>query len=237
MNVLVQLNSPLGVGVGPNFNLTANVGTVTPSTATASQLLAGIIAIVNNTATILNVVPNGGSCPSTISLTLPTLPTTTTSTTTTTIAPLCQCILIYNTNNYQITIQYTNCNGQLVGVAIEANESIQVCGSNVESIMGVAVTLGGPCLSSQTGYACTTCAANSCGTYLIESSGAAVTIQYIDCTGVSKTVTVPSGSEITPGQVTICSCNQITFNEGPLTSTLLATNCTTTTTTTTTIPG
>ena len=86
-----------------------------PSTATAIQLLAGIIVIVSNTATIINIIPNGGECPTTISLPIPALPITTTSTSTTTIAPLCQCMLIYNTNVIAVTVQYINCRNQLVG--------------------------------------------------------------------------------------------------------------------------
>ena len=37
MFILLQLTPPLGGGVGPNFNLTANVGVVVPSTATATS--------------------------------------------------------------------------------------------------------------------------------------------------------------------------------------------------------
>lgn len=227
MNVLVQLNPPLGAGVGPNFNLTANVGTVIPSTATAAQLLAGIIAIVSNTATILNIVPNGGACPTTISLNLPPLPTTTTSTSTTTIAPLCQCMLLYNTNaDYGITVQYRNCSGQLVGISINANESIQVCGSDPATQPGLDITLGGPCASSQAGYVCTACAAEKCGTYLIVNGGPAdYTFQYIDCTGASVTATVPGAIEGTDGEINICSCNEITFPKGYIASYLVSTDC------------
>jgi len=215
MNVLVQLNPPLGAGVGPNFNLTANVGTVVPSTATATQLLAGIIAVVSNTATILNIVPNGGACPTTISLNLPALPTTTTSTSTTTIAPLCQCILIYNTNNSAKTIQYRDCSNQLVGLPLAANGSMQVCGSNVTPMDGVDVTLGGPCASSQNGYVCTSCAAEKCSTYLIvNTSTSSQTFQYTDCTGASTTATVQGRVSSSNGQINICSCNIIEFPVG-----------------------
>lgn len=227
MNVLIQLNSPLGAGVGPNFNLTANVGIVVPSTATAIQLLAGIIAIVSNTATIINIIPNGGECPTTISLPIPALPITTTSTSTTTIAPLCQCMLIYNTNIIAVTVQYINCRNQLVGLFLAANGSMQVCGSNVTPMDGVNVTLGGPCASSESGYVCTSCSAETCGTYLIiNTSITAQTFQYIDCTGASVTATVQGKVGIENGQINICSCNVIEFSgESNLESSLISVDC------------
>lgn len=68
MNVLVTLNSGLGADLGPNFNLTADVGTVSPSTATKTELLAGVTVTVNGSATEV-VVTSDGNC--TNSLTIP----------------------------------------------------------------------------------------------------------------------------------------------------------------------
>lgn len=216
MNVLVQLNSPLGSGVGPNFTLTSNVGTVIPPTATATQLLAGIIAIINNSATSLTITPIGTcSNPIVLNIPIPITTTSTSSTTTTTIAPLCQCMLIYNTNTTTKTIQYVNCSNQIVGIPLAANGSIQVCGSNVTFMDGVIVTLGGPCISSQTGYVCTSCAADKCKTYLIRNtSTASQTFQYVDCTGASVTATVQGRVGSANGQINICSCNAIQFPVG-----------------------
>jgi len=51
MFVTITLSSPLGANLGPNFNLTADVGVVTPNTATKTQLLDGIQVEVDNSAT------------------------------------------------------------------------------------------------------------------------------------------------------------------------------------------
>jgi hypothetical protein len=51
MNVILTLNAGLGVDLGPNFTLTANVGVVSPNTATKSELLAGKSLVINNAAT------------------------------------------------------------------------------------------------------------------------------------------------------------------------------------------
>jgi hypothetical protein len=58
MNVIVTLNAGLGADLGP-FNLTANTGVVTPSTATKSQLLAGKTVSVSNVATQITVTSTG----------------------------------------------------------------------------------------------------------------------------------------------------------------------------------
>jgi hypothetical protein len=67
MNVLVTLNSGLGADLGPNFNLTADVGTVTPSTASKTELLAGVTVAVNGSATEV-VVTSDGNCTNSITI-------------------------------------------------------------------------------------------------------------------------------------------------------------------------
>lgn len=68
MNILVTLNSGLGVDMGPNYTLTANVGSVLPSSVTQTQLLAGVtVAVDDNAASI--TVTSLGNC--TDSLVLP----------------------------------------------------------------------------------------------------------------------------------------------------------------------
>lgn len=65
MQVLITLNEPLGLDLGP-FNITANVGTVSPSTASREDLISGIIATVDDSATQITVTSNGFSaCPNT----------------------------------------------------------------------------------------------------------------------------------------------------------------------------
>ena len=67
MNVTITLNSGLGSDLGPNFNLTANVSTVTPSTATLTELLAGKLVTVDGSATSVTVTSTG-TCTNSITL-------------------------------------------------------------------------------------------------------------------------------------------------------------------------
>jgi hypothetical protein len=69
MVVTVVLDSGLGADTGPNFNLTANVGTVTPSSATKSELIAGKQVTVSDTATQITVT-SVGTCTTSINLTI-----------------------------------------------------------------------------------------------------------------------------------------------------------------------
>lgn len=69
MNVTLTLNSGLGADLGPNFNLTANVGTVSPLTATLSELLAGKIVSVDNSATQVTITSTG-NCTNSLTLTI-----------------------------------------------------------------------------------------------------------------------------------------------------------------------
>jgi hypothetical protein len=96
MVVLVTLNSGQGVNLGPNFTLSANTGTITPATATLTQLLAGIYVTVDNAAVSVTITSTG-SCTNSLVLNITSIttttttttaaPTTTTTTTTTTAAP------------------------------------------------------------------------------------------------------------------------------------------------------
>ena len=61
MNVTLTLNSGLGSDLGPNFDLISNgtPTTVTPSTATLTELLAGTVVVVDNSATSITVTSTG----------------------------------------------------------------------------------------------------------------------------------------------------------------------------------
>jgi hypothetical protein len=90
-NITLTLGAGLGADLGPNFNLTANVGSVTPSTATKTELTAGKSVSVDDAATQVTVTSTG-TCTNAITQTIPCATTTTTTaapttTTTTTIAP------------------------------------------------------------------------------------------------------------------------------------------------------
>jgi hypothetical protein len=89
-NITLTLGAGLGADLGPNFNLTANVGSVTPSTATKSELTAGKGVSVDDAATEVTITSTG-TCTNSITQTIPCATTTTTTTaaptTTTTSAP------------------------------------------------------------------------------------------------------------------------------------------------------
>jgi len=67
MNVTLTLNSGLGANLGPNFNLSANVGTVTPLTATKDELLVGYVVSVDSAATIITITSTG-TCTNSLAL-------------------------------------------------------------------------------------------------------------------------------------------------------------------------
>jgi hypothetical protein len=80
-NITLTLGAGLGADLGPNFNLTANVGSVTPSTATKTELTAGKSVSVDDAATQVTVTSTG-TCTNAITQTIPCAVTTTTTTTT-----------------------------------------------------------------------------------------------------------------------------------------------------------
>ena len=68
MRVLLQVQS-LGADAGPNFQLTTNVGSVSPSIATKSQLVSGIEVTVTDNATTITIASLGAcSSSSTVSI-------------------------------------------------------------------------------------------------------------------------------------------------------------------------
>jgi hypothetical protein len=69
MNVTVTLNAGLGSDLGTNFDLTADTGVVSPSTASLSELLAGALVVADNAATQITVTSTG-VCTNSINLTI-----------------------------------------------------------------------------------------------------------------------------------------------------------------------
>jgi hypothetical protein len=131
-NITLTLGAGLGADLGPNFNLTANVGSVTPSTATKSELTAGKSVSVDDAATQVTVTSTG-TCTNSITQTIPcggTTTTTTEATTTTTTAAPSNCIT-YTYTDYPINIpndlevRYRSCaSGNIVTEAMNTLLSI-----------------------------------------------------------------------------------------------------------------
>ena len=69
MNITLKLNTGLGADLGPNFNLTASTGVVTPSTATKTELLAGKVVAVDLAATSVTVT-SIGNCTNALTITI-----------------------------------------------------------------------------------------------------------------------------------------------------------------------
>ncbi len=134
-SITLTLGAGLGANLGPNFNLTANVGSVTPSTATKSELTAGKSVSVDDLATEVTVTSTG-TCTNSITQTIPCATTSTTSTTTeaptstttststTTNAPTTVDIYIGNTLSLDITITAMRING--VGITYAGGSNLPI---------------------------------------------------------------------------------------------------------------
>jgi hypothetical protein len=114
-NITLTLGAGLGTDLGPNFNLTANVGSVTPSTATKSELTSGKSVSVDDAATEVTVTSTG-TCTNGITQTIPCGGTTTTTTaatttTTTTTGPSVVDIYINTISSLDIGITDMRING------------------------------------------------------------------------------------------------------------------------------
>ena len=116
-NITLILTAPLGENLGPNFNITTNVGTPSPNTATKSQLLSGIIVSVDELTTFITVTSVGEctnqiiqaiNCDGTTTTTTTVAPTTTTTTagttTTTTEATTTTTTLAIECNCYEVVV-------------------------------------------------------------------------------------------------------------------------------------
>lgn len=165
MYILVRLNPNQGINLGPNFTLTANVGTLVPATATLTQLLTGVLVLADDTVTQVTVTSQG-VCTNSLILNVSQPITTTTSTsttTTTTIAPiLCFNYTVYaddGTNDREsYPFSYVSC----AGVTIERNlvnlDNITVCAREGSVTGGSAIfdVQGTSCTSAPTTTTTTT---------------------------------------------------------------------------------
>ncbi len=74
--ITLTLGPGLGSDLGPNFNLTTDVGFVTPSGATKTELLVGKVVSVDDTATEVTIT-SSGTCTTAITQEIPCIETTT----------------------------------------------------------------------------------------------------------------------------------------------------------------
>ena len=207
MVVLVTLNSGQGNNLGPNFTLSANTGTITPNTATLTQLLAGINVTVDNAAVSVTIT-SVGTCTNSLVLNLYSTTTTTTAgpttTTTTTAAPAA----------VKISPDYTIlCNG----------------GGNTVS----AITYGnGTNICNSTGVVSLTFYTLSPGTYYLYSALLGY-VEYYKISGVGSSLMNRVGACIScpPTTTTTTTGAPTTTTTGAPTTTTTTTGAPTTTTT------
>jgi len=167
MYILVRLNPNQGINLGPNFTLTANVGTLVPATATLTQLLAGVSVLADNAVTQVTVTSQG-VCTNSLILsvvqpTTTTTSTTSTTTTTTTIAPiLCFNYTVYaddGTNDREsYPFSYISCAGATVNNQLVNLDSTTVCAREGSVTGGSAIfdVQGTSCVSATTTTTTTT---------------------------------------------------------------------------------
>lgn len=99
MIVFVKISSSVGNGLGPEFVLTSDAGSVIPSVVTKTQLVNGIYVTVSDIAKKIKITSQGDKCTNSIeqlitgitttTTTIPPTTTTSTTSTSTTTAPPC----------------------------------------------------------------------------------------------------------------------------------------------------
>ena len=147
-NITLTLGAGLGADLGPNFNLTANAGSVTPSTATKTELTAGKSVSVDDAASTVTVTSTG-TCTTAITRAIPCAPTTTT----TTAAPVCFSFRIENNTETSQNISYYDCSGTYVSDSLGSGNQITFCANtNYGPIEYSGATLfeTGPCVTTTT---------------------------------------------------------------------------------------
>jgi hypothetical protein len=203
-SITLTLGAGLGADLGPNFNLTANVGSVTPSTATKSELTAGKSVSVDDAATQVTITSTG-TCTNAITQTIPCGGTTTTTTepptttTTTTAAPTCN---YYNIEGApSIDVEWVECDGTpnsdtvttAITICAQTDSVYQTGGAGNITELGACsspttTTTDAPTTTSTTTagitydiyyadeYDCATCTLQSVDTVIAFPTGTSVTV-------------------------------------------------------------
>jgi len=196
MQILLTLNSGLGVDTGPNFNLTANVGTVIPSSATKSELLAGILVTIDDAATQVTVT-SVGTCTTSLNISV-----TGITTSTTTSSPASFTLGHNNTNFFTACTNYTtspttyyatNGSSLIVGTTLYDNAGLTTLSGNGYYSNGTTwwrITLGDGVIAS-TG-ACATTSTTSTSTTSTSTSTTTTTIAPTTTTSTTTTTAGPA---------------------------------------------
>jgi hypothetical protein len=200
-NITLTLGAGLGADLGPNFNLTANVGSVTPSTATKTELTAGKSVSVDDTATQVTVTSTG-TCTNGITQTIPCAVTTTTTTTTepptttttTTAALTCN---YYNIEGApSIDVEWLECDGTPNSDTVTTAITICAQTDSVYQTGGAGnITELGACSSPTTTTSTTTAGITYDNYYADEYDCATCTLQ-----ATNVQIAFPTGTSVTVGK-------------------------------------
>jgi hypothetical protein len=197
-NITLTLGAGLGADLGPNFNLTANVGSVTPSTATKTELTAGKSVSVDDAATQVTVTSTG-TCTNAITQTIPCAVTTTTTTTTepptttttTTAALTCNYYTIEGAPS--IDVEWLECDGTPNSDTVTT--AITICAqtdSPYQTGGAGNITELGACSSPTTTTSTTTAGITYDNYYADEYDCATCTLQSVD-----TVIAFPTGTSVT----------------------------------------
>lgn len=190
-NITLTLGAGLGADLGPNFNLTADVGSVTPSTATKSELTAGKSVSVDDAATSVTITSTG-TCTNAITQTIPCAGGTTT-TTTTTQAAICY-MREYRNDSLSIqNVSWTDCcTSVYYNEALDPNQSVTTY-SVLEPSFGPGVTLiSGPTVHD-CGTTTTTTTTEAQTTTTTTSGGGSGNFFVINIDGTGQITDVDNG--------------------------------------------
>ena len=195
MQILLTLNTGLGVNMGPNFNLTANVGSVSPSTATKTELLAGKLVTIDDTATQITVT-SVGTCTTSLNISVSGI-----TTTTTTLSPASFILGHDNINFFTACTRYTSApqtfystNGSslIVGTTLYDDAGLTTISSNGFYSNGTTwwrITLGDGVISN-TG-SCATTSTTSTSTSTTSTSTSTSTTTEAPTTTTTSTTAGP----------------------------------------------
>jgi hypothetical protein len=238
MQVLVTLNSGQGVNLGPNFTLSVNNGTITPNTATITELLLGKLVTVD-TATqititsigdctnslILNIISATTTTTTTTTTAAPTTTTTAAPTTTTTAAPTTTTTSTTTTEAPTTTTTTTSAPTTTTTEAPTTTTTTTAAPTTTTTAAPTTTTTSAPTTTT------TTTTAPICSSYEITNSAIdARNPTWLDCDNVSQSVTLDPSETIT-----ICAYS-ITDTQGCIVTNLGPCPTTSTTTTTTAAP-
>jgi hypothetical protein len=229
-SITLTLGAGLGADLGPNFDLTADVGVVTPSTATKTELTAGKSVSVDDAATQVTVTSTG-TCTNAITQTIPCAGGTTTTTTTTS-PPACLCYYILNETGGNLYYEYYDCVNGYTNDFLIGGASIRVCSSNYPSGVGLTIEPCTDITNCNTSADCTGCTTTPVNTTTTSTSTSTSTttaapssVVYIYVQNISLDLTI---TDITVNGISVTYDNGTNFpvgagNNGTFTSTQLLT--------------